>query len=369
MSQKLFTPVEFGDLHLKHRVVMAPLTRCRATPPGNVPNAMNATYYGQRASDGGLIVSEATQVMPEGQGYPTTPGIHSAEQVEGWKLVTDAVHAKGGLIVLQLWHVGRISHSSFQPGGRPPVAPSAIAPKGMASTADGKQAPYETPRALETAEIPKIVEAYGAAARRAKEAGFDGVEIHGANGYLIDQFLQDGTNHRTDEYGGSIANRSRFLLEVVDAAAKVFGIGRVGVRLSPWGVFNDMHDSDPIALFKYAIEQLSARGLAYLHLIEPRASESSRTGKVDFSAPDAAGTFRSSFRGALLSAGGYDRENAIEQVGSGKADAVAFGRWFISNPDLPHRLEKNLPLTAYDRSKFYGGTAAGYTDYPAAAEG
>lgn len=366
MSGKLFTPVDFGAIHLEHRVVMAPLTRCRATVPGNVPNALNVKYYEQRASPGGLLITEATQVVPEGQGYFATPGIHTDAQVEGWKPVTEAVHRKGGLIVMQLWHVGRSSHSSYQPGGKPPVAPSAIAISGSVMTAEGKMAPYETPRALETAEIAGVVEGYRAGAARAKAAGFDGVEIHAANGYLIDQFLQDATNHRTDQYGGSIENRARLLLEVFDAVASVWGANRVGVRVSPHGSFNDMRDSAPEALFTYAISQLSNRGAAYLHLIEPRASNSSRTGKLDDSAPNAAGLFGSAFKGPLLSAGGYDREGAIEAVETGKADAVAFGRWFISNPDLPYRLEKKLPLNAYDRSTFYGGTAVGYTDYPTA---
>jgi N-ethylmaleimide reductase len=261
----LFTPAEVGRLTLRNRVVMAPLTRSRAGP-GNVPTQLNALYYAQRAS-AGLIISEATQISPEGQGYISTPGIHSAEQVAGWKCVTQAVHIAGGPIVLQLWHVGRISHPSFQPGGKAPVAPSAIRPNGQAFTAKGFE-PIPTPRALETAEIPAIVEQYAQAARNAVAAGFDGVEVHAANGYLIDQFLRDGTNRRADRYGGSIENRARFLLEVVDTVSAAVGAGCTGVRISPQNGQNDIADSDPQALFGYVAEQLSGKGLAYLHIIE-----------------------------------------------------------------------------------------------------
>ncbi len=289
----LFTPVDFGALHLKHRVVMAPLTRMRARPQTNAPYSLNAEYYGQRASEGGLIITEATQVALEGQGYPLTPGVHSDEQVQGWRLVTDAVHAKVGLVVLQLWHVGRISHSSLQPGGQLPIAPSAIKPKGMHIDANFNRVEFETPRALETHEIPGVVAAYARGAENAKAAGFDGVEVHGANGYLIDQFLRDGTNHRTDAYGGSIENRARFLLEVVDAVAKIWGADRVGVRLSPFGTFNDMHDSNPVALFTYVLRELSKRNLAYVHLIEPRSPNPGSSDEQDETAPNAAKIFRS----------------------------------------------------------------------------
>ena len=261
----LFSPVEVGLLVLKNRVVMAPLTRSRAGP-GNVPNQLNALYYAQRAS-AGLIISEATQISPEGQGYISTPGIHSTEQIEGWKCVTKAVHVAGGHIVLQLWHVGRISHPSFQPGGAAPVAPSAIRPKGQAFTEKGFE-PIPTPRALETAEIPAIVEQYAQAARNALTAGFDGVEVHAANGYLIDRFLRDQTNRRTDRYGSNIENRSRFLMEVVDAVSAAAGAERTGVRISPQNTQNDIADSDPQALFNYVAERLSGKGLAYLHTIE-----------------------------------------------------------------------------------------------------
>ena len=367
-NAKLYSPVKLGALTLDHRVVMAPLTRMRSTQPGNVPNELMATYYGQRASKGGLIVSEATQVMQQGQGYPSTPGIHSAEQIAGWRKVTDAVHAKGGLIVLQLWHVGRISHSSFQPGNVAPVAPSAIAAAGQAFTAQFQQVPFETPRALETGDIPGIVEAFRQGAENAKAAEFDGVEVHSANGYLLDQFLQDRTNHRTDQYGGSIENRARLTLEVADAAISVFGADRVGIRLSPYGTFSDMGDSDPVALFSHVIGKLSERNLAYLHLIEPRASGAGGGDGNDEAAPSTSALFRKTFHGPLISAGGYDRAMAQSAVEAGSADAVAFGRIFIANPDLPERLRRAAPLNAYNRATFYGGGEAGYTDYPSLDE-
>ena len=365
-QSKLYSPVDLGALRLEHRVVMAPLTRLRSSQPGNVPNAMMASYYGQRASRGGLLISEATQVMQEGQGYPASPGIHSAEQVAGWHAVTDAVHAKGGLMVLQLWHVGRISHSSFQPNGAAPVSASAIAPSGQSFTAQWTQVPYETPRALDTSELPGLVDAYRRGAQNAKDAGFDGVEVHGANGYLLDQFLQDKTNHRTDAYGGSIENRARLMLEVVDAVCAVWGSERVGIRLSPYGTFGDIGDSDPVATFGYLIGELSKRSLAYLHLIEPRAGGDGTN--ADANAPDASKLFRKTFQGALLSAGGFDRETAEHAVDTGSADAVAFGRAFIANPDLPDRLRNHAPLNRYDRATFYGGSEVGYLDYPVLQE-
>jgi len=336
----------------------------RSVQPGNIPQALNAEYYAQRAS-AGLIVSEATQISPQGQGYPATPGIYSPEQVAGWKLVTDAVHKKGGRIVLQLWHVGRISHSSLQPGSALPVAPSAIPANNSGTyTAEWKSTPILTPRALETHEIPGIVADYKRGAENAKVAGFDGVEVHGANGYLLDQFLQDGSNHRTDQYGGAIENRARLLLEVIDASVAVWGAGHVGVRLSPYGTFNDMSDSDPVALFTYVLKELSRRKIAYVHLIEPRSSSAGAQDENLKERPDAAQIFRSAFKGVLISAGGYDRAGAVESVGSGKVDAVAFGRFYISNPDLPERLKAAAPLNNYDRSTFYGGAEKGYTDYP-----
>jgi N-ethylmaleimide reductase len=361
----LFSPLRLGAYQLQHRVVMAPLTRMRASQPGDVPNELNAEYYRQRASVGGLIISEATQVMPEGKGYPQTPGIYSDEQVAGWKLATDAVHAKGGLIFLQLWHVGRSSHSSLQPGGKLPMAPSALPIRDGAKvlTPEWKQVEYETPRALEVAEIATVVEAYRKGAVNAKAAGFDGVEIHGANGYLLDQFLEDRTNNRTDQYGGPIENRARLLLEVVDAAITVWGEDKVGVRLSPYGKFNDMGDSDPLALFTYVLNELSRRGVAYAHVIEPRAGGGGA--QPDNSAPRTSSIFRNAFNGVFISAGGYDAASAEQLIEEGLADAVAFGRIFIANPDLPERFRNAAPLNEYDRSTFYGGTEKGYTDYPA----
>lgn len=362
----LFTPLSLGKLTLNNRIIMAPLTRMRSMQPGNIPWTLNAEYYAQRAS-AGLIISEATQVSQQGQGYPATPGIHSPEQREGWKLVTDAVHARGGKIFLQLWHVGRISHSSHQPGQAVPVAPSAIAPSGMTFTADWKQVPYETPHALTVDEIRAVIGDFKHAAENAKRAGFDGVEVHGANGYLLDQFLQDGSNHRTDAYGGSIEHRSRLLLEVVDTVIEVWGSGRVGVRLSPYGTFNDMQDSDPLALFSHVIRELNARTIAYLHVIEPRATSAGGSDAVAESLPSTAALFREQFSSTFISAGGYTPETAADAVASGETDAVAFGRFFISNPDLPERISKGIALTPYNRATFYGGTEKGYTDYPTAS--
>lgn len=360
----LLSPVQVGPYALPNRIVMAPLTRNRAGE-GNVPGPINATYYAQRAS-AGLIVSEATQVSPQGLGYPATPGIYSPEQVAGWKLVTEAVHQQGGRIFLQLWHVGRISHPSLQPNGELPIAPSAIAPRGTASTYSGPQ-PFVTPRALELDEIPGIVESYRQGAQNALEAGFDGVEIHSANGYLLDQFLRDGSNHRTDAYGGSIENRARLLLEVVEAVTGVWGGDRVGVRLSPSGTFNDMSDSNPKALFTYVADALNRFGLAYLHLVEPRADEAADQwdNSEDSPARLTASYFRSAFKGIIISAGGHDRASGDAAIAAGDADLVAYGRWFISNPDLPKRFALNAPLNPYDRSSFYGGDEHGYIDYPA----
>jgi N-ethylmaleimide reductase len=357
-----------GALDLKHRVVMAPLTRLRSSQPGDVPNALNASYYGQRASEGGLLITEATDISAQAHGYPGAPGIYSPEQIAGWRLVTDAVHAKGGKIVVQLWHTGRVSHSSMQPGGALPVAPSAIAAVGNHMDANGGTVPFETPRALREDEIPGIIEQFRQAALNAREAGFDGVEVHGANGYLLDQFLQDGTNHRTDAYGGSIENRARLLLEVVDAVAAAWSADRVGVRLSPWGRANGTSDGNPAEHFAYAATELGKRGLAYLHVIEPRADQHSDTNALDPNAPDAASRFRSLFGGKLIVAGGFVRETAEKVVARGDADAVAFGRLFIANPDLPDRLRLNASLNRYDRPSFYGGTERGYTDYPALAD-
>lgn len=358
-SSSLFSPLRLGRYELAHRVVMAPLTRMRAGP-GNAPNALAPAYYGQRASEGGLIIAEATQVTPSGQGYPATPGIHSAEQVAGWKLVTDAVHAKGGRIFLQLWHTGRSSHSSFQPGGVLPVAPSAIPiTSGTSLTPEWKQVPYETPRALELAEIPGIIEGYRAGARNAMAAGFDGVELHGANGYLIQQFLDSASNQRTDRYGGSVENRTRLLLEVTSALIEVWGADRVGVRLSPFGTYNDMGDPDPIGLYSHALSRLGELDIAYAHLIEARDGSG-----MEIDAPQAVDRLRAFWRKPLILAGGFTGESADAAIHAGRADAVAFGRQFIANPDLPRRLQLGASLNAYNRATFYGGGAAGYTDYP-----
>ncbi len=348
----LFTPFQLGALALPNRIVMAPMTRNRAGP-GNVPGALAAQYYRQRAS-AGLIVTEATQVSSQGVGYPGTPGIHSAAQVAGWRRVTDAVHAGGGRIFLQLWHVGRISHPSLQPDGALPVAPSAIAAKGEAFTASGPQ-PFVTPRALETGEIPGVVGQFAEGARRALEAGFDGIEIHGANGYLIDQFLRDGTNRRTDRYGGTRENRARFLLEVTEAVAAVWGAERVGVRISPRSDFNDMSDSDPAATFGHVARALAPFGLAYLHVVEP----------VGADAAPLAPALKGAFGGPLMVNGGYTRPLAEAALVRGEADLVSFGASFLANPDLPSRLARNAPLNVPDPATFYGGTERGYTDYPA----
>jgi N-ethylmaleimide reductase len=352
----LFDPVKVGPYTLANRIVMAPMTRSRAGA-GAVPSPLTATYYAQRAT-AGLIVTEATQVSPTGAGYVHTPGIHSDEQVAGWKQVTDAVHAKGGRIFLQLWHVGRISNRTLLPGNVLPVAPSAIAPKGETMTADYKMIPYETPRALETAEIPGLVAAYKAGAENALKAGFDGVEIHAANGYLIDQFLRDGTNKRTDQYGGSVENRARFLLEVTEAVVGVWTGPKVGVRLSPNTGFNDMFDSNPRAIFGHAAKSLERFNLAYLHVTRGTPEDNVPGGLID------ADFFRPLFRNPIISAAGYDKAQAEAQLKSGNADLIAFGTPFIANPDLVARLKQNAPLAQGDRASFYGGDAKGYTDYP-----
>lgn len=360
----LLSPLRVGAFPLKHRVVMAPLTRMRSAQPGDVPQPLNVEYYRQRASDGGLLISEATQISMQGKGYPGAPGIHSAAQVEGWRAVTEAVHQQSALIVLQLWHVGRNSHSSLHPADGLPVAPSAIAPAvGKAFRADFQQTAYETPRALEQEELPGIVEQYRKGAQNAKAAGFDGVEIHSANGYLLDQFLQDGVNRRTDAYGGSIENRARLLLEVTDAVINVWGADRVGVRLAPYGTFGDMSDSNPVALFSYVLHQLSARRIAYAHLVEPRVGNAGANAPLNNAAVRTAQTFREAFQGVLISAGGYTAAEAETAIANGSADAIAFGRLFIANPDLPERFRRNAPLNEPDRATFYGGAEAGYTDY------
>jgi N-ethylmaleimide reductase len=365
-NTNIFSPLTVGALELKHRIVMAPLTRMRATQPGNIPGELNARYYAQRATPGGLLITEATQISQTGQGYPATPGIHSKEQVEGWRLVTEAVHKKGGRIVLQLWHVGRISHRSLQPAGELPVGPSAVAPEGMAFTAAWERVAFETPRPLRLDEIPSVVAEYQSAARNALAAGFDGVEIHAANGYLLDQFLRDDTNRRTDRYGGSFENRARLLLEILESVGEVFGLERVGVRLSPLGTFNDMRDSDPVAMFSFVLRALAKKPIAYVHLIEARADERPRNESVALGsgAAPTAELFRPVYPGVLIGAGGFTRESATEAITAGTVDAVAFGKLFISNPDLPLRLKLGRSLNTYDDATFYGGGVEGYTDYP-----
>ena len=308
--------------------------------------------------------------MATGFGNPGVPGIYSEAQIAGWRGVVDAVHAKGGLIFLQLWHVGRVSHSSYQPGGVLPVAPSAvpISAELKTMTADGKPANYETPRALETAEIAGIVEAFRQAAGNAMKAGFDGVEIHGANGYLIEQFLQSRSNLRTDQYGGSIENRARFLMEITQAVIGVWGANRVGVRLSPYGIANDSGEADPMPLYTHVVQALNPLGLAYLHFIEPRSSGAGRAEVNHQNVPSAMVLFRPIWKGVLITAGGFTGETANAAIAEGHADAIAFGRIFISNPDLPRRLREGLPLTPYNRATFYGGEEKGYTDYPVYGE-
>ena len=358
-TDPLFDPLSLGTVTAANRIFMAPLTRSRAAQPGNVPWALNAEYYRQRAS-AGLIISEATQVSPMGRGYAFTPGIHSDQQIAGWRGVTDAVHAAGGLMYLQLWHVGRISHVDLLPGKAAPVAPSAIAAKSQTYiSATSGMVDVSAPRALETSEIPGVVEEFRQAARNAKAAGFDGVEIHGANGYLLDQFTRDGTNHRTDAYGGSLGGRLRFPLEVAAAVADVWGAERVGYRISPTGQFNDMADSDPVLTFGELAKELGRMGLGYIHVVEAFGGQ-----ERDEATNDAV---RGAFPQVYIANGGYTAAMARERIASGKADAVAFGVPFLANPDLPERVRQEAALNDADPATFYGGDAKGYTDYPALA--
>ena len=352
----LFTPFSLRGLELANRIVMAPLTRSRATHGTGAPNALNAAYYAQRAT-AGLIISEATNISPTGKGYAWTPGIFPADQIAGWGLVTDAVHARGGKIFLQLWHVGRISHPSLQPEGRLPVAPSAVRPQGRAFTEDGYK-DLVTPRALEIDEIPAIVEDYRRAARNAMTAGFDGVEIHAANGYLIDQFLRDGANRRQDAYGGSVPNRLRFALEVVETVTSEVGAARTGIRISPINEVNDLVDSDPAAVFFPLVRELDRFRLAYVHVIEGITQGPRDNMPFDFAG------LRRLFDGPWMVNNGYTRDMAATALESGYADLVAFGRPFIANPDLVERFRKNAPLNELDRDTLFGGDARGYTDYP-----
>lgn len=352
----LFDSVKLGDVTLSNRIVMAPLTRNRAIA-GFVPNPLAAEYYAQRAT-AGLLVSEATQISQQGQGYQDTPGIYSDAQVEGWKAVTAAVHAKGGRIYAQLWHVGRVSHVDLQPNGGAPVAPSAITAK-TKTFVNNAFTETSAPRALDLAELPGIVADYRRAAANAIKAGFDGVEVHAANGYLLDQFLRDGANHRTDAYGGSIENRTRLLLEVMDAVIAEIGAARTGIRLSPVTPANDLSDSAPQALFNYVVEQLETRHPVYIHVIEG-ATGGPRDVAPDFSFAE----LRRRYSGVWIVNNGYDLDLARKVVAEGRADLVAFGRPFISNPDLVERLRHNAPLAPIDQATLYGGGAKGYTDYP-----
>ncbi|HEY8709764.1 MAG TPA: alkene reductase [Burkholderiaceae bacterium] len=358
----LFDPIRFGDIAAANRIVMAPLTRDRAGP-GRTPTPLMAAYYAQRAS-AGLVVTEATQISPEGQGYLDTPGIYSAEQVAGWRRVTDAVHAQGGKIVVQLWHVGRISHVSLQPNGQAPVSSTARRANGKTFTAQGFE-DVSQPRALRLDELPRIVAEYARAARNAIEAGFDGVEVHSANGYLLEQFLRDSINDRTDAYGGAKENRARLLLEVMHAIVAEIGAGRTGLRLSPVTPANDAgQDSDAQGLFNFVVEQLAPLELAFIHIIEGATGGARDIAPFDYAA------LRHRYRqghehGAWIVNNGYTRAMALEAVASGAADLVAFGKPFISNPDLVHRLRIDAPLAALNRDTLYGGSAAGYTDYPA----
>jgi N-ethylmaleimide reductase len=353
MAMDLFSPLTLGKLQLPNRIVMAPLTRNRAAA-GDVPQAMNVEYYRQRAT-AGLIITEATPVSPQGVGYPATPGIYSAAQIAGWSAITHAVHDSGGRIFLQLWHVGRVSHPSLQPDGALPVAPSAIRPAGEAFTYEGLQ-PFVTPRALEGNEIPGIVEQYAEATGNALQAGFDGVEIHAANGYLLDQFIRDGSNHRSDAYGGPLKNRCRLLQEVTTAVCEVIGADRVGVRLSPENSFNDMRDSDPRQTFKHVAGLLSGYGLAYLHVVEGDMVSGGK--HLDY------GRIREAFKGLYMANCNYDLARGQQAIDSGAADLVSYGTLYIANPDLVERFRQGAALNTPDPDTFYGGDEHGYTDYP-----
>jgi N-ethylmaleimide reductase len=365
-------PVTLGALELKHRVLMAPLTRSRATWPGLIPNDLMALYYEQRASDGGLIIGEATNISKQAIGWYGSPGLYSDEQVEGWKKVLHRVHAKGALMLAQLWHTGRASHISMREGSEP--ASASVNPAywqletQLVSTPGGWVQPSPH-RALTVPEIKQIVIDYAAAAKRAKDAGFDGIELHAANGYLIDQFLQDGSNHRRDEYGGSIENRLRLLTQVVEALLSIWPSNRVGIRIAPGSIFNQMHDSDPVALFTAVAKKLSHYSLAYLHVVEPRIrGKALLEGDSLESGLLAAEMIRPAYRGNLVANGGFTPESAADFINEGHADAVSFGKLFISNPDLPRRIREGASLSTFDRETFYTFEEIGYTDYLPAAD-
>jgi len=354
-DSKLFEPYKLGPITLSNRTVMAPLTRNRAVA-GLVPNPLAIEYYGQRAS-AGLLITEASQISQQGQGYQDTPGIYSQEQIAGWRKVTDEVHKRGGKIFIQLWHVGRISHTDLQPNNGAPVAPSAIRAN-TKTFVGGAFADVSEPRALELSELPGLIADYRKAAANAIEAGFDGVEIHGANGYLLDQFARDGSNKRTDAYGGPIANRARLMLEVAAAVAEQIGAERTGIRISPVTPANDISDSDPQALFDYIVDQLSALKLVYIHVVE------GATGGPRDNLPFDYASLRKRFAGSYIANNGYDLALANKALAANAADLIAFGKPFIANPDLVERFKRGAPLNAPDTATFYGGGAKGYTDYP-----
>lgn len=355
-NPSLFDPIRLGAIELRNRIVMAPLTRGRSGVE-RIPNALMAEYYQQRAS-AGLIITEATQISKQAAGWAETPGIYTDAQIQGWQRITDTVHQQGGKIVLQLWHTGRASHPDFQPGGRLPISASAIQPAGEIHTPQGKK-PFVTPRAVSLEEIPGIIQDYAQAARNAQRAGFDGVEIHAANGYLIDQFLRDGTNQRQDAYGGTIQNRVRFLLEVTEAVVDAWSPDQVGVRLSPTNAFNDMKDSDPIATFTYAAQALNPYQLAYLHVLEALPGH-----MLAMDGERVSPYLRDVFQGPLMINGGYDAASGTAAIANHEADLVAYGVPYIANPDLPKRFAQQAPLNEPDPATFYGGGAKGYTDYP-----
>ena len=361
-SSTLFESLPLGALDLPNRLVMAPLTRMRAAP-GGVATELMADYYSQHWS-AGLIISEGTAINSLAHGYPASPGIYTAGQIAAWRVVTDRVHSLGGRIVMQIQHNGRNSLPAYNSDGSLPVAPSAVPYVGKVYTPAFVPLDPPAPRALKTSEIPALIESFSSAAANAMAAGFDGVEIQGANGHLIDQFLCDGSNRRTDSYGRTLPARARFLLEVVDSTVAAIGREHLGVRLSPYGQYGGIFDSDPIALFRYVLDELSSRKIAYLHLVEARASEMGITDELHANAPNNAQRFRGAFQGPLLSAGAYTPESAAQAVESGHADAIAFGRLFIANPDLVARVRQGASLNAPDRSTFYGGASKGYTDYP-----
>ncbi|SNT27946.1 alkene reductase [Tropicimonas sediminicola] len=360
----LFSTLDMGDLSLGHRVIMAPLTRMRAVAPAYAPTDMMVEYYSQRANPGGMIITEATLISQSARGAPDTPGIYTPEQVDGWRRVAEAIHARGGIGVMQLWHMGRLSHPSYQPDGGAPFAPSPVRADVDVVLPDRRREPCPMPRQIETADIPALIETYVSAARSAVAAGFDGVEIHAANGYLLEQFLQSRSNRRTDAYGGSIEARCRIVIEIARAIASAVGAARVGIRLSPFGIANDSGEDDPFPLYAHLIGELDRLGLAYLHLIEPRASGAGQKDVDHQDVPSAARLYRPIWNGALVAAGNFNGESARAMIAEGVADAIAFGRYFISNPDLPERLRLGAGLTPYNRPTFYTPGAEGYTDYP-----